>query len=76
MRFFTIIILSGIFCLSYSQVARCAEIKVVDNSVFVETHAYQVQFMNGVITQIHNKLTEETYTLPLGVGGLTGFSWA
>ena len=73
MRFFTVIVLSGIFCLSYSQVAPCAEIKVVDNSVFVETDAYQVQFMNGVITQIHNKLTEETYTLPLGVGGLTGF---
>ena len=73
MRFFVVIILSGIFCLFFSQVAPCAEIKVVDNSVFVETDAYQVQFMNGVITQIHNKLTEETYTLPLGVGGLTGF---
>ena len=67
MRFFTIIILSGIFCLSYSQVARCAEIKVVDNNVFVETDAYQVQFMNGVITQLYNKLTGEAYTLPLGV---------
>ena len=67
MRFFTIIILSGIFCLSYSQVARCAEIKVIDNSVFVETDTYQVQFMNGVITQLYNKLTGEAYTLPLGV---------
>ena len=75
MRFFVVIILSGIFCLFFSQVAPCAEIKVVDNSVFVETDAYQVQFMNGVITQIHNKLTEETYTLPLGVGGVpTGIS--
>ena len=73
MRFLVVIVLSGIFCLFYSQVAPCAEIKVVDNNVFVETDAYQVQFMNGVITQIHNKLTEETYTLPLGVGGVTGF---
>ena len=75
MRFFTIIILSGIFCLYYSQVARCAEIRVVDNSVFVETDAYEVQFSDGVITQIHNKLTGEAYTLPLGVGGVsTGIS--
>ena len=72
MRFFVVIILSGIFCLFFSQVAPCAEIKVVDNSVFVETDAYQVQFMNGVITQIHNKLTAEAYTLPLGVGVPTG----
>ena len=75
MRFFVVIILSGIFCLFFSQVAPCAEIKVVDNSVFVETDAYQVQFMNGVITQIHNKLTGEAYTLPLGIGGVpTGIS--
>ena len=75
MRFLVVIVLSGIFCLSYSQVARCAEIKVVDNNVFVETDTYEIQFSNGVITQLHNKLTEETYTLPLGVGGVpTGFS--
>ena len=73
LRFFVVIILSGIFCLFFSQVAPCAEIKVVDNSVFVETDAYQVQFVDGVITHLYNKLTEETYTLPLGVGGLTGF---
>ena len=73
MRFFTVIVLSGIFCLSSSQVARCAEIKVVDNNVFVETDAYEVEFMDGVITHLYNKLTEEIYTLPLGVGGVTGF---
>ena len=73
MRFFTIIILSGIFCLSSSQVARCAEVKVVDNRVYVETDAYQVQFTDGVITQLYNKLTGEAYTLPLGGGGVTGF---
>ena len=68
-----IVILSGIFCLFYSHTARSAEIKIVDNNVFVETDTYQVQFTDGVITHLSNKLTEETYTLPLGVGGLTGF---
>ena len=73
MRFFTVIILSGILCILYSQTAQSAEVKVVDNNVFVETDAYEVEFTDGVITQLSNKLTEETYTLPLGVGGLTGF---
>ncbi len=73
MKICAITILSGIFCLCYSQVAPCAEIKVVDNNVFVETDTYQVQFTDGVITQLYNKLTEEAYTLPLGVSGVTGF---
>lgn len=73
MRFFTIVILAGIFCLFYSQVAQSAEMKVVDNSVLVSTDFYEVQFTDGVITHLHNKLTEETYTLPLGVGGVKGF---
>ena len=73
MRFLVVIVFSGIFCLFYSQVAPCAEIKVVDNNVLVETDAYKVQFTDGVITHLHNKLTEETYTLPLGIGGVTGF---
>ena len=70
MRFFTIVILSGLFCLFYSQMVQSAEMKVVDNSVFVNTDSYEVHFVDGVITQIHNKLTEESYTLPLGVGGV------
>ena len=75
MRFFTVIILSGILCLFCFQMAQSAEVKVIDNNVFVETDAYQVQFMDGVITQIHNKLTGEAYTLPLGIGGVpTGIS--
>ena len=45
-----------------------AELTILDNTVFVKTDAYEVQFENGVITQLHNKLTTETYTLPLGVG--------
>ena len=67
MRLCAIIILSGLFCLCYSQVAWCTEIKVIDNSVFVETDTYEILFSDGVITQLSNKLTEETYTLPLGV---------
>lgn len=52
----------------YSQAAQSAEINIVDNNVYVETDAYEVQFMDGVITHLYNKLTDETYTLPLGVG--------
>ena len=75
MRFLVVIVLSGIFCLSSSQVVQSAEVKVVDNSIFVETDAYQVQFMDGVITYLSNKLTGEVYTLPLGIGDVpTGVS--
>lgn len=73
MRFLVVIVLSGIFWLCSAQVAPCAEIKIVDNHVLVETDAYEAQFTDGVITHFSNKLTEETYTLPLGVGGVTGF---
>ena len=72
MRFFTVIILSGILCLFCFQMAQSAEMKVLDNSVFVNTDSYEVQFMDGIITHLYNKLTEEIYTLPLG-GGVTGF---
>ena len=47
-----------------------AELTILDNTVFVKTDAYEVQFENGVITQLHNKLTTETYTLPLSVDGV------
>ena len=73
MRFFTIAILIGIFCLFCSQIAQSAEMKVVDNSVFVNTDTYEVHFTDGVITHLYNKLTEEIYTLPLGSSGITGF---
>ena len=73
MRSLVVIVLSGIFCLFYSYTAQSAEIKIIDNNVFVETDTYQVQFTDGVITHLSNKLTEETYTLPLGVGGVIGF---
>ena len=75
MRFFTIIVLSGILCILYSQTAQSVEMKVVDNNIFVETDAYEIQFSDGVITQLYNKLTGEAYTLPLGIGGVpTGIS--
>ena len=32
--------------------------------VFAETDRYQVRFRNGVLIHFHNKLTQETYTLP------------
>ena len=73
MRLLGIVILIGIVCLFYSHTAQSAVIKIVNNNVFVETDTYQVQFTDGVITHLSNKLTEETYTLPLGVGGVTGF---
>ena len=69
MRLLGITILCGILCLSYSQTVLSAEVTVVDNSVFVETDAYRVQFLDGAITYLFNKLTEESYTLPL-VGGM------
>ena len=43
-----------------------AEITIDGETVHVETDNYKVQFDRGVITQIHNKLTAETYTLPHG----------
>ena len=43
MRFFTVIILSGILCLFCFQMAQSAEMKVLDNNVFVETDAYEVR---------------------------------
>ena len=33
-------------------------------NVLAETDRYQVRFSNGVLTHFHNKLTQETYTLP------------
>ena len=70
MRLLSSVILSGVFYVLCSQTARAAEITVVDNSVLVETDTYEVQFVDGVITQFTNKLTEEVYTLPLDTGGI------
>ena len=40
-----------------------AQITIDGNTIHVETNNYKVQFDQGVITQLHNKLTAETYTL-------------
>ena len=75
MRLCDITVLCGILCLFCMQPAHAAEITVVDDSVFVRTDTYKVRFVDGVITQLHNKLTGETYTLPLGIDGVpTGIS--
>ena len=70
MRLLAITIMSGILCLFYTQAAHAAEITVANDSVFVSTDTYTVQFVAGVIAQLHNKLTGETYTLPLGIDGV------
>ena len=42
-----------------------ADITIDGNTIHVETNNYKVQFNYGAITYLHNKLTGETYTLPL-----------
>ena len=44
-----------------------AEIAIDGNTIHVETDNYKVQFDYGAITYLHNKLTDETYTLPLDI---------
>ena len=78
MRLLGIVILSSVLCLFYTQMAHSAELTILDNAVFVKTDTYEVQFTEGVITQLSNKLTGETYTLPLRTGdvlrGISGRS--
>ena len=76
MRLLGMTILCGILCLSYSRTALSAEVTIVENSVFVKTDTYQVQFLDGAITHLSNKLTGETYTLPLVDGVPSGPQWA
>ena len=54
-----------------------AAITIEGESVHVETDNYTVQFNQGVIEYIHNKLTDETYTHPdsRGETGYTGVYW-
>lgn len=75
MKLCAITVLSGILCLFYMPAAPAAEINIVDDSVFIRTDTYEVQFTDGIITQLSNKLTEEVYTLPFSIsGGPTGIS--
>lgn len=70
MRLLITPILIGIVCILYAEPAQSAELTILDNTVLVKTDTYEVKFENGVITQLHNKLTSETYTLPLSVDGV------
>ncbi len=68
MRTLIIVMLNGILNIFYFQTAF-ADITIDGETVLVETDTYTVQFDRGVITQLYNKLTNETYTLPLGIDG-------
>ena len=57
---FSLVIL--VFSVCFGAVS--AEITIDGESVYVETDAYSVRFQHGVIDYIHNKLTDETYTIP------------
>ena len=63
-RILTIVTLMLVLSLFYLETAS-AEITIDDNTIHVETNNYKVQFDYGAITYLHNKLTDETYTLPL-----------
>lgn len=69
-----LILVLSLFCLE----TALAEITIDGKAIHVETDGYKVQFDRGVIIQLHNKLTNETYTLPpninisRGIRGDTG----
>ena len=62
-RILTIATLIMVISIFYLETVS-AEITIEGETIHVETAAYKVQFDRGVITQLHNKLTDETYTLP------------
>ena len=72
MRTLIIVMLIGVFGLCYFEMTF-ADIIIDGETVRVETNNYTVQFDRGVIAQLHNKLTGETYTLPPDTGRTLGF---
>ena len=64
-----VVLISG-FNLLYFDVAS-ADITIDGETVHAETDGYVVEFDKGVITYIHNKLTDQTYTLSMPVGHRT-----
>ena len=52
-----------------------ANITIDGESVHVETDRYAVEFKKGVVIHIHNKLTDETYTIGEGPLNWSGMSW-
>ena len=71
-RILTIVTLILVFSVFYLETAS-AEITINGNTIHVETNNYKVQFDYGAITYLHNKLTNETYTLPLDSNRSPGF---
>ena len=71
-RTLIMVMLISVFSVSYLETAS-AEITIDGETIHVETAAYKVQFDRGVITQLQNKLTGETYTLPLDTNRNPGF---
>ena len=67
-----VVVLISSFNLFYFNVAS-ADITIDGETVHAETDGYVVEFDRGVITYIHNKHTNTTYTLPgEGKRGWTG----
>ena len=64
MRTLIIVMLILIVSIFYLEPAS-AEITIDGETVHVETNNYKVRFAPNAITYLHNKLTDETYTLPL-----------
>ena len=66
-----------LLCFCLLTVPLYANITIEGDFVYVETDNYIVQFNQGVIEYIHNKLTDETYTHPnpRGETGYTGVYW-
>ena len=55
----------------HTEAVQAAEITILDSSVIVETDTYEVRFENGVINQLANKITDEIYTLPPDINGMS-----
>ena len=59
-------ILIGVMLISlFNLTTAFADITIDSNTIHVETNNYKVRFAPNAITYLHNKLTDETYTLPL-----------
>ena len=72
-RILTIVTLILVFSVFYLETVL-AEITIDGETIHVETDAYTVQFDRGVITHLHNKLTDETYTLTPDINTNRGIS--
>ena len=69
LRTLVLVSLCSVVSMLHLEAAQAAEITIVDSGVIVETDAYEVRFENSVINQVVNRITDEVYTLPLGIDG-------